>query len=239
MPNYGGPLGGYNGGGPDIADVGDSSFGGGGGATDIRLIGGKWNDTESLLSRFIVAGGSGGSHEPPWGRGGNGGGIPGLDAAKEGYTAGSYATYFAKGGTINEGEKVGSTCRRTPGDFGKGGQGWDGGGGGGGWYGVGGGCLGIGGGGGSGFVLNESTKIFVPENYKVSRDFYLDNALSIPGNQNFLNPNGSEETGHIGNGYCTITLQHSFEYINSCIRNIYLGNFMHIYTFIFLILDEK
>ncbi|HBG7416052.1 TPA: hypothetical protein KRE86_004285, partial [Clostridioides difficile] len=31
----------------------------GGGATDIRLIGGVWNDEQGLLSRIIVAGGGG------------------------------------------------------------------------------------------------------------------------------------------------------------------------------------
>jgi prepilin-type N-terminal cleavage/methylation domain-containing protein len=48
--------GGYNGGG-DGAGAGPS----GGGATDIRMLAGSWDDTASLNSRVIVAGGGGGN----------------------------------------------------------------------------------------------------------------------------------------------------------------------------------
>ena len=61
-----GGLGGYNGGGVGGNDSCSSSnsandaAGGGGGATDVRLVGGSWNDTSSLISRIMVAGGGGG-----------------------------------------------------------------------------------------------------------------------------------------------------------------------------------
>lgn len=53
-----GSAGGFNGGG-DAGPTGN----GGGGATDIRLIGGVWNNASSLASRVIVAGGGGGADD--------------------------------------------------------------------------------------------------------------------------------------------------------------------------------
>lgn len=220
MPNHGGPHGGYNGGGPDNGNTGDFSYGGGGGATDIRLIGGDWDDDNSLLSRFIVAGGSGGSHEQPWGRGGYGGGTNGYPSLSEGEFRHNYADYYAEGGTQNDGGNIGPSCTRTKGTFGKGGQGYDAGGGGGGWFGGGGGCLGIGGGGGSGFILNQTSFLSVPTNYKVGSDFFLVDGKTISGNETFLNPEGVEETGHFGHGFAIITILN----LNPCspyLQNIY------------------
>jgi len=48
--NTGGTAGGFNGGGVK------NTYAGGGGATDIRLVEGAWNDAAGLLSRLIVAG---------------------------------------------------------------------------------------------------------------------------------------------------------------------------------------
>ena len=77
--NYQTYLGGYNGGG--------NSYGkhyGGGGATDVRLKSGMWDDFDSLKSRIIVAGAGGGSsadmEATGWSLGGAGGGLNGLDA---------------------------------------------------------------------------------------------------------------------------------------------------------------
>ncbi|MDE5587496.1 MAG: hypothetical protein K2I72_03895, partial [Bacilli bacterium] len=56
-------AGGWNGGGSGVKTAKNASkdpAASGGGATDIRLIAGDWNDPASLLSRFIVAGGGGG-----------------------------------------------------------------------------------------------------------------------------------------------------------------------------------
>ena len=51
----------FNGGG--IALPGKSGICGstGGGATDVRLVGGSWDDTKSLISRIMVAGAGGGT----------------------------------------------------------------------------------------------------------------------------------------------------------------------------------
>ena len=53
---------GYNGGGSPSIQAYPANIGGyGGGATDIRLINGTWNNFESLKSRIMVAGGGGGA----------------------------------------------------------------------------------------------------------------------------------------------------------------------------------
>lgn len=59
FPSNGG-AGGYNGGGDAYDDVHNNAGSGGGGATDIRLIGGNWDNFESLKSRIMVAGAGGG-----------------------------------------------------------------------------------------------------------------------------------------------------------------------------------
>ena len=53
---------GFNGGGSGSISNNKKGFGGGG-ATDVRLINGAWNDEESLRSRIMVAGGGGGTTE--------------------------------------------------------------------------------------------------------------------------------------------------------------------------------
>ena len=54
--------GGWNGGGNGDFDKGDDDHSAaGGGATDVRLIGGEWNSSESLQSRIMVAAGGSGS----------------------------------------------------------------------------------------------------------------------------------------------------------------------------------
>ena len=53
-------IGGWNGGGYSGNDGGSYSYGGGG-ATDVRITSGSWNDATSLRSRIMVAGGGGGS----------------------------------------------------------------------------------------------------------------------------------------------------------------------------------
>ena len=54
--------GGYNGGGNGYNANTVRSGAGGGGATDIRLVSGDWNNATSLNSRILVAGGGGGSY---------------------------------------------------------------------------------------------------------------------------------------------------------------------------------
>lgn len=71
----------WNGGGLGTWDHSDNeTSGAGGGATDIRLVGGNWNNSESLASRIMVAGGGGGAS---WTyKGGAGGGISGSNGVK-------------------------------------------------------------------------------------------------------------------------------------------------------------
>ena len=82
----------WNGGGLGTWDYSDNeTSGSGGGATDIRLISGNWNETKSLASRIIVAGGGGGAS---WTyRAGSGGGISGENGtrAKSGTQISGYA----------------------------------------------------------------------------------------------------------------------------------------------------
>lgn len=52
----------------------------GGGATDIRLVGGQWNNPAGLKSRIMVAAGGGGAFYAE-GIGGSGGGLVGYDGA--------------------------------------------------------------------------------------------------------------------------------------------------------------
>lgn len=82
-------AGGYNGGGYRYG------YKGGGGATDIRLKSGTWNNSTSLLSRIIVAGG-GGSDGATSKQGMYGGGTTGGSSTQN-YTANS--NYCGKGGT--------------------------------------------------------------------------------------------------------------------------------------------
>ncbi|HFL3546930.1 TPA: glycine-rich protein [Clostridioides difficile] len=137
----------------------------GGGATDIRLVGGSWDNQKGLLSRIIVAGGGGRNFFNN--EGGDGGG----------YNGGSGGS--ALGGTQSAGGKGSSG---TDGLFGKGGNaistdtGKNFGGGGGGWYG---GGSGVAGGGGSGYVLTKDS--YKPTGYIPTSEHYLSNVSTITG----------------------------------------------------------
>lgn len=157
----------FNGGGKGVA-----SYQYGGGATDVRLVGGNWDNEASLLSRIIVAGG-GGSCGGTSKQGGNS-----DTAATSGYGTGGHAGSQTAGGT-------GSTSNTsTQGLFGKGGHGINassgyGGAGGGGWYGGAGtypdssGDDDKGGGGGSNYVYTStSTK---PSGYTPDARFQFTN----------------------------------------------------------------
>lgn len=192
--------GGFNGGGSGI-----KSGKGGGGATDIRLIGGNWDDNSGLLSRIIVAGGGGGAGV------GYGGGYGGGEVGGDGYTS---LNRSGTGGTQTTGGTTWSNVTEHYGSFGKGGsisKGYSAGGGGSGWYGGGGAydndsdSDGRGGGGGSAYVLTESS--YKPEGYIPSSDFYFNDTLLVSGNSEMPSPTSEEnQIGNIGNGYIRITL---------------------------------
>ena len=157
-------IGGWNGGGYSGNNPGSNSYGGGG-ATDIRIVSGDWDNEESLRSRIMVAGAGGGANtygiSITTGKrgtvGGYGGGLIGgaADTGRNTSYSGYDRTAFAQGGTQTGGGSIAqpnpSTCAMGyVGTFGKGGNSGIrstnstrpyGSGGGGGWYGgTGGGC---------------------------------------------------------------------------------------------------
>ncbi|WP_227866636.1 glycine rich domain-containing protein [Clostridioides sp. ES-S-0190-01] len=142
----------------------------GGGATDIRLVGGAWDKEQGLLSRIIVAGGGGGTYYPY--TGGVGGGL-------EGGTGYSANDRHRPGGTQYQGG-IGHVSTEN-GSFGKGCSVKDsiGEGGGGGWFG-GAGMNGVGAaGGGSGYILTKDS--YKPAGYTPTSEYYFDNATMESG----------------------------------------------------------
>ncbi|MCI8545536.1 MAG: hypothetical protein HFH09_04855 [Bacilli bacterium] len=86
-------IGGYNGG--ASISAGQNAYGvGGGGATDIRLTNGSWNDFNGLKSRIIVAAGGGGANFRNEGYGEGNGGEGGTLNGLNGYQALVEGSYF-------------------------------------------------------------------------------------------------------------------------------------------------
>ena len=190
----------------------------GGGSTSIRI--GGCTD----FSRVIVAGGGGGASGDSdcYNHGGFGGGLKGGNSYEN-------SIMRDKGcGTQSGSSKLtGNKYNGDPGSFGHGASGKyksgcnSGGGGGGGWYGGGSGGHGnvtncASGGGGSGWTFTESSfntwQSGDPSNaskFLLNSSYYLTDALSVPGNENFPRPDGNgNEQGHSGNGYAKITPQY-------------------------------
>ena len=194
---------GYNGGGNPTY----SSYYGGGGATDVRING------NTLYHRVIVAGGGGGYRSSGF-TPGVGGGNSGTDA-----TGTTYLGYAAtqNAGGYSGGNDFSSGGYMTNGSFGLGGSmlnsvnGFAGGGGG--WYGGGGGHAG---GGGSGYVYTSTTAANYPSGCLLNSSYYLTEAQTIAGNTTFLAPNGTNETGHSGNGYARITITEMLVHADIC-----------------------
>lgn len=164
----------FNGGGKGLT-------GRGGGATDIRLVGGEWDNEQGLLSRIIVAGGAGFGSGYGY-TGSHGGGLKGNNGGgfNADYTVG--ATQF-DGGRGNGGNKD-----YLDGFFGKGGStstdisnvaqcG-----GGGGWFGGAGSySSSASGGGGSGYVLTKDS--YKLTGYIPTSEYWLQNiAMTVGGN---------------------------------------------------------
>ena len=186
----------------------------GGGATDVRLTDGEWNNVDSLKSRIMVAAGGGSvtdnSSNAKAGAGGTINGIDGVEhsAVSSGYGVGSYR---GAGGTQTSGGDTGSdsTVSSTAGTFGIGGtcgtgQGdynHIGAGGGGGYYGGGGSSWHAGSGGGSSFISGYIGCVCIITGTPVYTGYVFSNAEMIAGNDINLpsNPNSN------GNGYAKIT----------------------------------
>lgn len=107
----------FNGGGAGSST--DSRYLAGGGATDVRLINGAWNDEVSLDSRIMVAAGGGGAGSN------QAGGYGGTLFGGNGNTGNASDPKIAYGGTPSAGgaHGVGSHSSGTSGSFGIGGTG--------------------------------------------------------------------------------------------------------------------
>ncbi|SJW51978.1 glycine rich protein [Clostridioides difficile] len=175
---------GFNGGGKsNLAGVGGYYYTRyGGGATDIRLVDGNWDNPQGLLSRIIVAGGGGGAGNGDYILG-HGGGLKGDDGI-------GYQESLASGGTQYQGGIHGNP--NYYGSFGKGGSYNWGNGGGGGWFG-GSGCNSYMAGGGSGYALTKDS--YKPTGYTPTSKYYLNDIVMT---------NGGNTTK--ADGYAKITL---------------------------------
>lgn len=210
-------AGGFNGGGDGYGTNNSGVGGGGGGASDISLTSPVFShssyfinnirDTNSLLSRIIVAGGGGSAGydvSNNAANGGAGGGTIGQDGLSNRvyHGTGGKQTTFGTGGSSEEpnrysvqakfgcGASASNSTDVAPG-------------GGGGWYGGGLHCDSAGG--GSGYVYTPTTASNYPSGCLLNSAYYLSNAQTIAGNQSFSSPTGGTETGHSGNGYVRIT----------------------------------
>lgn len=210
-------AGGFNGGGDGYGTNGSGVGGGGGGASDISLMSPVFShssyfinnirDTNSLLSRIIVAGGGGSAGydvSNNAANGGAGGGTTGQDGLSNRvyHGTGGKQTTFGTGGSSEQpnrysvqakfgcGASASNSTDVAPG-------------GGGGWYGGGLHCDSAGG--GSGYVYTPTTASNYPSGCLLNSAYYLSNAQTIAGNQSFSSPTGGTETGHSGNGYVRIT----------------------------------
>ena len=207
----------------------------GGGATDIRLVSGTWNDFNSLKSRIMVAAGGGGANNRncteigsttgPYygdGNGGYGGGLIGGAGTTENHInplnniVGGY--YTDTGATQTSAGYCTAYLPYTNNGYG-GGFGISNGnaqaGGGGGYYG-GASLLHCGGSGGSSFISgytgcnaidqsSTSDKILHTGSPIHYSTFIFTNSQMIAGNSSMPKPTGGTETGHSGNGYARIT----------------------------------
>lgn len=210
-------AGGFNGGGDGYGTNNSGVGGGGGGASDISLMSPVFShssyfinnirDTNSLLSRIIVAGGGGSAGydvRNNAANGGAGGGTTGQDGLSNRvyHGTGGKQTTFGTGGSSEEpnrysvqakfgcGASASNSTDVAPG-------------GGVGWYGGGLHCDSAGG--GSGYVYTSATASNYPSGCLLNSTYYLSNAQTIAGNKSFPSPTGSTETGHSGNGHVKIT----------------------------------
>ncbi len=230
---YVGGMKGYNGGGiqkPTESHM--ANEGCGGGATDIRLKNGLWNNSVGLSSRIMVAAGGGSlSHGGDGGPGGTLRGMDGIPTTDPSYTGANSCGY---GGTQIAGGAKGyhnfssSTTLPTAGSFGIGGKGenYYGGSGGGGYYGGGGAGINLGGkaagGGGSSYmsgypgciaIQSETNQVPKVQVYSKIEDSYhysgkiFTEGIMIAGNAEMPNYNNNQEKmiGNRGNGYARVT----------------------------------
>ena len=223
--------GGFNGGG-NVATNDDGTGRAGGGATDVRLVNGDWNNTQSLNSRIIVAAGGGGSacEGGDWcSNGGAGGTLTGLVPTQVGSRA---LPYTGLGGTQTAGGSAKGSVNSSSGlnyvgGFGYGGHSGsrdDSGAGGSGYYGGGGSTYASGGAGGSSYASGYTGCVAVTSQddstpkagcanntndntcsiHYSGLTFY--NTTMVDGNSNMPSHGGyTTIQGNEGNGYAKIT----------------------------------
>lgn len=221
----GSDLGGWNGGGDAYSAPNRArDNGGGGGASDIRLIDGDWDNENGLLSRILVAGGGGAGrgygYDSQWnektqsddilpndyGKQTNGGANYGLAGHEEFscYKDGDDPDGWSGWHEDSNDEGINF---KSIGYFGRGSSvpaddDWAGGGGG--WWG---GCANQDdlSGGGSSYILTESS--WKPDNYIPTDDYNFSNTVEIAGYESMPDPknNGYMKYGNLGNGYVRIT----------------------------------
>ena len=114
----------WNGGGRGSTGSNESNNANGGGATDVRLVNGNWNNSSSLASRIMVAaGGGGGTDYGSDAAGGAGGALVGLGGGK-GTNSGSKTIKLSTGGTQTQGGlNATDGTQSISGSFGQGGTG--------------------------------------------------------------------------------------------------------------------
>ena len=218
-------LGGYNGGGYSGNNQNRYSYGGGG-ATDVRLVGGLWNNFGSLKSRIMVAAGGGGSFNSNNRKAGDGGALTGQ------LNTDNYTGSWNRDGVTHTSESVilSSASQTNPsfnnyanttrdGKFGYSPQtntsGY-GGGGGAGYY-AGANGFGVAGSGGSSFISgyygcnaiaesSEENNIIHTNQTVHYSGFVFSNSSMIAGNAEMPNYNGGTMIGNSGNGYARITV---------------------------------
>ena len=204
-------------------EIAQNVYGAPGGATDVRLVASdNWWDTQSLISRIMVAAGGGGS-EWTASIGGNGGGIVGGESTS-GKSDLSYEAYPEK--CPGASQTSGSTCRiffeganSFPGTFGSAGIPTTsdddyGGFGGGGYYGGTSYYIAFGGSGGSSYISghhgcnsveNSTTIKHTGSPYHYS-DFVFRRTIMIPGGNTMPLPSSMEEGYNYGEGAFRLTL---------------------------------
>jgi hypothetical protein len=191
----------FNGGGGFIDGCTDFNNNTGGGATDIRLINGSWDDFSSLKSRIMVAAGGGGCIAPS---------LPGYGGDLTSKTADGAYPYESD--PYNYG-KVSGVTQISGYSFGTGQSGKRAGGGGGYYGGYAENCAGSGGSSfisgyaGCNAISESSTSANIihtgsPNHYS---GYVFTNMKMIAGNSSMPSPSGGTETGHTGNGYARIT----------------------------------
>ncbi|MDB0519955.1 hypothetical protein C4R87_19225 [Clostridioides difficile] len=171
----------------------------GGGATDIRLFNGAWDNEQGLLSRIIVAGGGGGTKDTY--DGGHGGGLKGGIGRGWNGSPAHGGTQFEGGmGHFDDGSCDGSfgkgAKQSNPSIFSGSGGGWFGG--------AVAGYSSYGSGGGSGYVLTKDS--YKPQGYIPTSEYYMTNPVLTTGGNTTV-------VGDYSDGRAKITLLQALPFL--------------------------